>query len=170
MAAKKKIAQDSDKSPFQVPCLSCGLCCSYVAVEIEGPSTVKAATEILWHLYHEHISVYRDADDEWLLQFETRCRHINADNQCGIYEARPHICRTFDETSCEVNADDEGTSFYDAQQYLDYLKLHRKVIYRGVAKGHLPPPQSLVGPPADRSKMRPIQQRLVEQRRLRMLV
>ena len=33
----------------QVPCLTCGLCCSYVAVEIDGPSTLDAATNILWY-------------------------------------------------------------------------------------------------------------------------
>ena len=36
--------------------------------------------------------------------FETRCRNLAADLQCRIYEERPHICRSFDNTTCEVNS------------------------------------------------------------------
>ncbi|MET0286149.1 MAG: YkgJ family cysteine cluster protein [Polyangiales bacterium] len=126
-----------------VPCLKCGLCCSYIAVAIDGPDTVKAATEILWHLYHDHVSIYRDSDDEWMVQFETRCRHLASDNKCRIYADRPHICRTYSEDTCEVNASDEGMSFYSPDTYLAYLQTRSKRIYAGVQKGYLPGPEHL---------------------------
>jgi Fe-S-cluster containining protein len=122
----------------QVGCLSCALCCSYIAVAIDGPVSVKAATEILWHLYHDHVSVYRDSDDEWMVQFETRCRHLQDDNKCAIYETRPHICRTYSELTCEVNADDEGTNFYSPESFLAYLATRSRRIYARVKKDFVP--------------------------------
>ena len=116
---------DSVGERKQVGCLSCALCCSYIAVAIDGPVSVKAATEILWHLYHDYVSVYRDSDDEWMVQFETRCRHLQDDNKCAIYETRPHICRTYSELTCEVNSDDEGTNFYSPESFLAYRRACR---------------------------------------------
>lgn len=150
----------------QVPCLSCGLCCSYIAIDIDPPTTVKRATQILWYLYHDRVSVYWDNEEDWMLQFETRCRHLAPDNRCGIYASRPHICREFDEVSCEVNAEDEGTSFYSAAEFLEFLRLRRKSIYRKVQEGYLPSPKSLSGPPADRSRLAPFEGRF---RKLRVL-
>ncbi|MDB4986979.1 MAG: hypothetical protein JWN04_2157 [Myxococcaceae bacterium] len=126
-----------------VPCLACGLCCTYIAVAIDGPDSVKSATEILWHLYHDHVSIYRDSDDEWMVQFETRCRHLQSDNKCAIYETRPHICRTYSEVTCEVNADDEGMSFYSPESFLSYLAQRSRRIYALVQKSYLPAPQHL---------------------------
>ncbi|MFT3925341.1 MAG: YkgJ family cysteine cluster protein [Myxococcales bacterium] len=148
-----------------VGCLTCALCCSYIAVEIDGPSSVKSATEILWHLYHHQVSVYRDTDDEWVVQFETRCRHLLPDNKCGIYETRPHICREYSEQSCEVNAEDEGTTFYTPEAFLTYLQGRSKRIYAAVAKGFMPGPEHLGAvrklPPAPK---RSFQQRVHELR------
>ena len=36
----------------QVPCLTCALCCTYIAVQIDAPDTAKEASEVLWYLYH----------------------------------------------------------------------------------------------------------------------
>jgi Fe-S-cluster containining protein len=122
----------------QVPCLACGLCCTYIAMEINGPTTVKRASEILWHLYHERVSVYRDSDDEWFVQFETRCQNLQDDNKCAIYADRPHVCREYSEQSCEVNAEDEGTSFYNATEFLQFMAKHRKRIHAQLVDGYAP--------------------------------
>jgi Fe-S-cluster containining protein len=129
--------------PEPRPCLTCGLCCTYIAVAIDAPDSVRTATEILWHLYHDHVSVYRDSDDEWMVQFETRCRHLLPDNKCAIYETRPPICRTYSETTCEVNAEDEGTSFYSAEAFLKYLEKRSRRIYGLIAKRFMPGPEHL---------------------------
>jgi Fe-S-cluster containining protein len=122
----------------QVDCLACGLCCTYISLEINGPTTVKRASEILWQLYHERVSVYRDSDDEWYVQFETRCQHLQADNKCGIYEQRPHVCREYSEVSCEINAEDAGQSFYNAAEFLEFLKVKRKRVYAQLSDGFMP--------------------------------
>jgi len=161
-SAKKPVKRLPVVSPqrTQVGCLTCALCCSYIAVEIDGPTSVKSATEILWHLYHHQVSVYRDTDDEWVVQFETRCRHLQPDNKCGIYETRPHICREYSEESCEVNADDEGQTFYTPEAFLSYLKGRSKRIYNAVEKGFMPGPEHLgavrhlPGPPKRRFEQR----------------
>jgi Fe-S-cluster containining protein len=121
-----------------VPCLTCGLCCTYIAVGIDGPNNAKAATEILWHLYHHGVSIYRDGDNEWMVQFESRCRHLRDDNKCAIYDKRPHICREYSEVSCEVNAEDTGLTFYAPDEFLESLALKHKRIYRAIQQSHVP--------------------------------
>lgn len=133
----------------QVPCLTCALCCSYIAVEIDGPSSVRAATDILWYLYHGGVSIYVD-DEGWMVQIDTRCRHLQDDNKCAIYEHRPPMCRTYSELSCEVNADEVGTTFHSAAEYLEYLKVHHRRIYNLVQKRFIPGEQALRGGPSKR--------------------
>lgn len=192
MAAKKKAPKNPDRSPppakaannkaakakatekasadaaerRQVGCLECGLCCTYIALEIDPPTTPNRATQVLWYLYHERVSVYWDNEDDWVVQFETRCRHLAADNKCGIYEMRPQICRDFDETGCEINAEEEGTTFYSAQEFLDFLKTRRKALYRKLEGRFVPDAASLTGPPAHSGRMAPFETRY---KRLRVL-
>ena len=85
---------------------------------------------MLWYLYHEKVSVYRDGDGEWSVVFETRCRHLQDDLLCGVYEDRPEICRDFDNTTCEVNAPEGGLTFATPEEFLDYLRERRPGVYR----------------------------------------
>ena len=136
----------------QTPCLSCGLCCGYVAIEIEPPNTVSHATQILWYLYHQQVSIYFDGG-EWMVQFETRCQHVLDDNRCAIYETRPMICREYDETTCEVNAPEVGLSFYNSGQFLKWLAENHKRVYSIVRKRYMPPEHSLDGRPVSRTRL-----------------
>ena len=63
-------------APGHVSCLQCAKCCTYVAVGINAPTTPKLATEVLWHLYHQGVSVCRDEAGEWYVQFEARCKNL----------------------------------------------------------------------------------------------
>jgi Fe-S-cluster containining protein len=119
-------------------CAQCGLCCTYVAIEVDGPTTVKRATELLWYLYHQGVSLYLN-DDDWMVQFETTCRYLTADRRCGVYATRPHICREFSEKECEVNTGDDGQTFYDATSFVAYLKQARPRVYALVMKDYAPP-------------------------------
>jgi Fe-S-cluster containining protein len=130
-----------------VPCLSCALCCSYVAIEIDAPDTVRVATDILFYLYHDHVSVYVE-DDEWVVQLETRCQHLLSDNRCAIYETRPPMCREYDPRDCEVNASHRGRLFVTADEFLSYLAEHEPRICALVRKQYAP------GPGAARRKAR----------------
>ena len=150
----------------QVPCLSCGLCCSYVAVDCEDPSTLRGATNILWYLYHDGVSVYTDGED-WMVTFDTRCRHLQDDNKCRIYDTRPEICREFDETSCEVNADDLGTTFVDVPEFLTWLEQNNRRIHNLLAKRYKPGADLLHAPPAQRTRLAAYGPRLLNVRKQR---
>jgi Fe-S-cluster containining protein len=119
-------------------CTECGHCCTYVAVEIDRPSRLKWATQIFWFLSRPGVSVHRDDDDEWLVQFEARCSHLRADLMCDIYPHRPHICREFDEMGCEVNAPG-GRMFHTQEEFMAYLAEARPKVYAKMEAGFLPP-------------------------------
>ena len=134
-------------------CAACGLCCSYVAIEVDSPSTVKRATQLLWYLYHEGVSLYENGD-EWMVQFEANCRYLQPDYRCGIYATRPHICREFSEQDCEVNTGDDGHTFYTPAEFLQHLKSQRPRVHNLVQKGFAPPNE----PP--RTQATPFEQRM----------
>jgi hypothetical protein len=121
-----------------VPCTECGRCCTYVAVGINAPTTPRYATDVLWYLYHEGVTVYRDADGDWAVLFAARCRNLKSDLLCAIYEQRPHICRAFDNTGCEVNAPGDVLNFTEPGPFLAYLQAKRPRVYRAVARKYLP--------------------------------
>ena len=126
--------------PGRVSCLQCAKCCTYVAVGINPPTTPRLATEILWHLYHHGVSVCRDEAGEWYVQFEARCKNLGAGNLCEVYLNRPHICRAYDDQSCEVNAPQPGLiEFKEPQEFLEYLSRKRPKVYQAIAKKYVPP-------------------------------
>ncbi len=141
-SARSRSKRKTAPARNQVPCVACGLCCTYVAFDVDEPSTPKRATEILWHLYHPGVAVYRDGD-EWLVQFETKCQHQADDNKCKIYRRRPHICREHAEAWCEVNAEHEGMYFGTPGEFLDYLQRRRKKVYAAIKKDFMPPAGTL---------------------------
>ncbi len=146
-----------DEAPQgHVSCLQCAKCCSYVAVGINAPTTARLATEILWHLYHQGVTVCRDDAGEWYVQFEARCKHLGEGNLCAVYLNRPHICRAYDDQSCEVNAPQEHLiEFKDPRKFLEYLRETRPRVYQAIDKAHIPAdlrPSPL--PPRSRNKGR----------------
>jgi Fe-S-cluster containining protein len=117
------------KQPL-VPCTECARCCRYVGVGINAPTTPRLATDVLWYLYHEQVSIYRDEQGEWSVMFETRCRNLRDDRLCGVYEARPHICRSFDNETCDVNAPGErALTFNEPAEFLEWLRAKRPRVY-----------------------------------------
>jgi Fe-S-cluster containining protein len=121
-----------------VNCTECGKCCTYVSVGINEPKNVRAASDILWYLYHDQVSVYRDGDGEWSVVFETRCRHLAGNLLCGVYADRPIICRDFDNTTCEVNSPEGGRTFASAEEFLVWLRKKRPALYRRLAERYVP--------------------------------
>jgi len=116
--------------PAFVPCTECARCCQYLGVGINAPTTPRLATDVLWYLYHEKVSVYVDEEGEWSVLFETRCRNLRSDLRCGIYEERPHICRGFDNTECDVNAPGaRALTFREPAEFLGWLEAKRPRLY-----------------------------------------
>ena len=122
-----------------VPCTECGKCCTYVAVGINAPTTPRLATDILWYLYHDRVYVYRDGAGEWSVHFETRCRQLGDDLLCRVYAERPHICRAFDNETCEVNSPEGRVlTFTTPEAFLAWLEAAKPRVYRAVLKRYVP--------------------------------
>ena len=121
-------------APALVECTECARCCRYVGVGINAPTTPRLASDVLWYLYHEQVSVYRDEAGEWSVLFETRCRNLRADLLCGVYEQRPHICRGFDNRGCDVNApSDRAITFREPAAFLAWLEARRPRLHAKLA-------------------------------------
>jgi Fe-S-cluster containining protein len=115
------------------PCFQCAKCCTYVAVEIDSPGTMKEYDHIVWYLYHEGVSVFVDWNSDWFIKFETRCRHLTQEGMCGIYDRRPGICKDFDWRECENNVTDEAPDkwlFEDADTFMRWFEKQRPKTYK----------------------------------------
>ena len=58
------------------PCFRCSQCCTYIATQIDEPTTMRDYDHVSWYLHHQGISVYIDWEGAWYLQIETRCEHL----------------------------------------------------------------------------------------------
>jgi Fe-S-cluster containining protein len=122
-----------------VECTECGRCCTYVGVGINAPTSPRYATDVLWYLYHEGVYVYVDGEGEWSVHFEARCRNLGPDLLCGVYLDRPHICRTFDNRTCEVNDPVHDTlTFRGPAEFLEWLRERKPRLYARIEKGFVP--------------------------------
>ena len=92
-------------------------CCKYFALPIDTPTEARDFDFIRWYLLHEHASVFLD-EGVWYLLVHTPCRHLQADNRCGIYETRPNICREYTTDKCE---------YEDSYVYEGYFEIAEQV-------------------------------------------
>jgi Fe-S-cluster containining protein len=87
--------------PSAHPCSGCGDCCSYVAIEIDAPTTNRDYDQIFWYLTHHGVSVYVDWEGDWYAEFQSMCAHLTPQRTCAIYAERPEICSAFSWEECE---------------------------------------------------------------------
>ncbi len=108
-------------------CLRCnGLCCRYVALQIDTPDRRRDYDHIRWYLLHENVHVFVEQGGDWYVEFETPCRELDDGNRCRIYEDRPRICRrhgTDAEAVCEFVSDEYAYEqrFSTAAEFEAYL-------------------------------------------------
>jgi Fe-S-cluster containining protein len=82
-------------------CRGCVRCCTYITVEIDAPRAAWEYDQWLWVLHHQHLSLYLEKPERWLLHFETRCRQLQPNGRCAIHGHHPVLCRDYDPRSCE---------------------------------------------------------------------
>ncbi len=76
------------------PCIQCdALCCRYIAVEIDEPTTKQDFDNIRWYLLHKKVQVFTSHDDDWYIETVTDCEWLGEDHRCLHYEDRPRLCR-----------------------------------------------------------------------------
>lgn len=84
-----------------------GLCCRYFALPLDNPTKVRDFDNIRWYLLHENVVVFVEKK-QWYIGIMSRCKHLMADNRCGIYETRPRVCREFSTHNCDYHGGDYG--------------------------------------------------------------
>jgi uncharacterized protein len=88
-----------------VLCEYCGAkCCRYFALPIDEPTEWTDFDYIRWYLLHERAAVFIE-EGSWYLLVKNRCRHVNAEGMCMIYDSRPQICRDYSIADCEYEDD-----------------------------------------------------------------
>ena len=86
------------------------LCCRYISLPIDNPTTRRDYDDIRWYLIHQNIVVYIEKE-QWYVGVLNRCKHLQDDNRCGIYETRPRVCRKYDTDNCDYHGGE-----YDFEQ------------------------------------------------------
>lgn len=96
-------------------------CCRHVALPIDKPVNRRDYDDIRWYLMHQQISVFVE-DGDWFVQFQTRCKNLEENNLCGIYETRPEICSEYKGQDCDYGGGSYGYDelFTHAKQLDDY--------------------------------------------------
>ena len=97
-------------------------CCRYFALPMDTPETFEEFEYIRWFLLHDRASVFQEEGD-WYILVHTKCKHLQSDNRCGIYETRPQICRDCTTKECEYE-DDWTYEFYleRPEQVSEYIE------------------------------------------------
>ena len=99
-------------------------CCTYFTQAIDTPRSKQEFDHLLWQISHRGVQVYKDKTG-WYLLINTTCMHLKPNGQCGVYEARPQICREYSNDFCEFDAPaEEGFDLYfaDYEALLVYCK------------------------------------------------
>ncbi len=109
------------------------ICCTYMTQPIDTPRSKQDFEFLLWQVSHNHVEIYQD-DEGWFLLIQGACTHILPGGGCGIYEARPQICRDHTNDYCEFDSPSEdGFDLYfkNYDELLKYCKERFKHWKRG---------------------------------------
>ncbi len=122
-------------------CEQCAaLCCRYFALPIDNPKTARQYDDIRWYLCHENVVVFIE-EKQWYIGIMSRCKHLQPDNRCGIYEKRPKVCREYTTENCDYHGGEYNFEklFTSAEQLAAYarqtLRARRLRLKRKQAKG-----------------------------------
>ncbi len=89
-------------------CAKCGgKCCKYFCFEIDEPTDYEEFEDIRWYILHKGATVHLDEGD-WYISIENRCKALDKENRCTIYDERPLICRQYTEDDCDHTMGDYG--------------------------------------------------------------
>lgn len=115
----------------QTLCDRCtALCCKYITLEIDKPTTKRNHDDIRWYLLHEGITILIEKG-RWLVKVPTRCTALNDENQCSIYETRPKTCREYSAENCDYlteyeNWETEYIEIETPEAYEKYLASRKR--------------------------------------------
>ncbi|MGQ9605826.1 MAG: YkgJ family cysteine cluster protein [Thermogutta sp.] len=117
--ARGPVRRRSDFPPGTNLCLHCSAkCCHYIALHIDTPTTWEDFDTVRWFLLHRHTAVFVDGNT-WYLMIYTTCRELRRDGRCGIYPARPKICRDYSTDQCEFEENTVYDQLFEVPQQVE---------------------------------------------------
>jgi len=93
-------------------------CCRYFAVQIDKPTTWQEFDSIRWFLMHYGAAVFTE-EGNWYLLVHSRCKHLQEDNRCAIYDQRPEICRQYATDKCEYPDDWVYDQYWETAEQIE---------------------------------------------------
>ena len=78
-------------------------CCRYISVFIDTPRSNADFDEIKWFTAHENVTVYKDHEKQWIVEFSTPCIYIEKGNTCRMYGSHPDVCSAYKPETCTFN-------------------------------------------------------------------
>ena len=93
-------------------------CCHYFALPIDTPETFEDYEFIRWYLLHDRATVFTE-DEDWYLLVHTKCKHLQSDNRCAMYETRPQICRDYKMDNCEYEDDWTYEHYFETSEQVE---------------------------------------------------
>ncbi|MCU0766390.1 MAG: YkgJ family cysteine cluster protein [Gammaproteobacteria bacterium] len=94
-------------------------CCTYVTQRISAPRSKADFDHLLWQVAHAGVEAFQDGSG-WYLLMRGHCEHLRAGGGCGIYAARPQVCRDYANDWCEL---DEPASRHFSHHFRDHAEL-----------------------------------------------
>jgi len=119
------LASTKKKSIKKDLCEKCdGLCCKYFALPIEDPEDWDDFDDIRWYLNHENVTVFLE-DGDWYINIKNKCKYLDENNRCQIYDKRPNICRGYTTNDCDKTSAeyDYDLHFKNDRQMEEYMKI-----------------------------------------------
>lgn len=114
--ARKRSAKEEDHA--RVCQEKCGArCCRYITVILPPPKRKADFDEWSWFLAHENIAIYFTG--QWHMEVRNKCRYLDDQNRCTIYERRPDVCREYEVESCEFSGDTEHKLHFETKEEFD---------------------------------------------------
>ena len=93
--------ENPDAEEILATCQRCGgKCCSYVALEIDEPTTRADFENIRWYCAHKDVWVFKE-DGDWYVVFDSPCVELAEDFSCRIHDERPQVCRDHPFGECD---------------------------------------------------------------------
>lgn len=112
-------------------CFDCNSCCTYLNIIVDKPNKEDYINALLWYINHAGCELYLDKDRDWSVLFRGRCRQLDSNGLCGIYDRRPSICRRFPSDQCHGYDVVETVKEYFAseRQLMSYLSRQRPGLF-----------------------------------------
>jgi hypothetical protein len=107
-------------------------CCTYVAIEVDAPTSPWQYDQYIWLLYHRNVWMYLDRGNHWYVQFETVCNKLSPQGHCTVHGRHPVLCKDYDPRSCERRGDLSNTiaRWSDGDELAAWLRERRPSHYR----------------------------------------